>query len=94
MMFHLLALPNRFADAGDRFAQGPVIVRRHDEDVTSTLCGRLSVGKGFLGASATLVGAAMRPVCAAHNAAGHNAIRVSGPDHKLALEVLGRNGFS
>jgi hypothetical protein len=31
---------------------------------------------------------------AAHTAAGHNAIRVSGPDHKLALEVLGRNGFS
>jgi hypothetical protein len=49
----------------------------------------------FLGASATLVGAAMCPTCfAAHNAAGHNAIRVSGPDQKLALEVLGRNGFS
>ena len=51
--------------------------------------------QGFLGASATLVGAAMCPTCcAAHSAAGHNAIRVSGPDPKLALEVLGRYGFS
>jgi hypothetical protein len=41
-----------------------------------------------------LVRPCVRPFCAAHSAAGHNAIRVSGPDHKLALEVLGRYGFS
>ena len=41
-----------------------------------------------------LVRPCVRPVGAAHSAAGHNAIRVSGPDQKLALEVLGRIGFS
>ena len=38
-----------------------------------------------------LVRPCVRPICAAHSVADHNAIRVSGPDQKLALKVLGRN---
>ena len=73
----------------------PDIRRRPVEPVKTTLCGRLSVGKGFLvPLQRWLVRPCVRPVCAAHTAAGRNAIRVSGPDHLLALEVLGRNGFS
>src|SRR6202521_5965355 len=58
-----------------------------------TLCGRLPIGKGFLAPlQCWLVRPCVRPTCAAHSAAGRNAIRVSGPDQKLALEVLGRIG--
>ena len=63
--------------------------------VHATVCGRPPIGKGFLSASATLVGAAMCPTCLrGTQSRWPNAIRVSGPDHKLALEVLGRIGFS
>ena len=56
------------------------------------MCGRLRVGKGNLHVAA-LVGACVRPVCAVHMTAGHNALRGSGPGHKPAFEdALARVG--
>ena len=48
------------------------------------LGGRLRVGKGNLHVAA-LVGACVRPVCAVHMTAGHNALRGSGPGQKAAF---------
>ena len=50
------------------------------------MCGRLPAGKGFLHVRGWSVQPCVRPVCAAHMTAGHNALRVSGPGHKLAFE--------
>src|SRR5215475_10853579 len=51
------------------------------------MCGRLRVGKAFLHVC-RLAGAAMcSAYCAAHKAAGHNALRGSGPGQKRAFEM-------
>ena len=56
------------------------------------MCGRLRVGKGNLHVAA-LVGACVRPVCALHMTAGHNALRGSGPGQKDAFnDALARVG--
>src|SRR5438445_860071 len=52
----------------------------------SAMCGRLRVGKGFLHVC-RLVGAAMCSACwRGTQAAGHNALRGSGPGQKLAFD--------
>jgi hypothetical protein len=47
--------------SGNCVFQGAMRVNARRDRRKSTLCGRLPVGKGFLGASAMLVGAAMCP---------------------------------
>ena len=60
------------------------------------MCGRLSVGKGFLDVAALWsVRPCVRPVGAARMAAGHNAFRGAGSRPKArALRRYGANGFS
>ena len=52
------------------------------------MCGRLRVGKDFLSSRVQhwSVQPCVRPVDAVHMTAGHNALRGSGPGHKLAFD--------
>ena len=51
------------------------------------MCGRLRVGKGYFHVlQAWSVQPCVRPVCAVHMTAGHNALRGSGPGQKPAFE--------
>src|ERR1039458_606558 len=53
----------------------------------SAMCGRLRVGKSFLHVlQHWSVQPCVRPSNAVHMTAGHNALRGSGPDQKLAFE--------
>jgi hypothetical protein len=64
-------------------------VRASDEllgDVVGRLCGRLRVGKAFFTFAGWSVQPCVRPVSAAHKAAGHNALRGSGPGQNLAFD--------
>jgi len=50
------------------------------------MCGRLRVGKDFFTSQHWSVQPCVRPVSAAHRAAGHNALRGSGPGQKHAFK--------
>jgi hypothetical protein len=50
------------------------------------MCGRLRVGKENLHLQRWSEQPCVRPSCAVHVTAGHNAIRGSGPDQKHAFE--------
>jgi hypothetical protein len=52
----------------------------------SAMCGRLPAGKGFLHGAVGRLRPCVRPVCAVHMTAGHNALRGSGPGQKLAFD--------
>ena len=52
----------------------------------SAMCGRLRVGKDFLHAAGWSVQPCVRPVCAVHMTAGHNALRGSGPGQNRAFK--------
>jgi hypothetical protein len=49
-------------------------------------CGRLPVGKGVLHGAGSRLRPCVRPVCAVHMTAGHNALRGSDPGQKLAFD--------
>src|SRR5262249_9098050 len=52
----------------------------------SAMCGRLRVGKAFLHVCSWSVQPCVRPICAVHMTAGHNALRGLGPGQKPAFE--------
>jgi hypothetical protein len=72
---NISALPPR-ADVGADIVEPPL----------SAMCGRLRVGKDFLHAASWSVQPCVRPVSAAHRAAGHNTLRGSGPGQKPAFD--------
>src|SRR5438067_50888 len=55
-------------------------------ECTGHMCGRLRLARTFLTPQAWSVQPCVRPVCAVHMTAGHNALRGSGPGQKPAFE--------